>query len=197
MTGWLTSCAAQIFVAMSIWLIASPLLAYEGLAGATSDPAISLLRQHCFRCHNADKQRGDLDLSTFTGALMGGGGGSALVPGQPEKSPLFLRAKEGSMPPETDGRRLSESELKTLADWIAAGAMWQGAEGIPPENASSAPERSQLSPKAQQNAPAESPVDHSRPELRQRPPNQISAPIWRSKLACRAFRQRGPLGRSR
>jgi hypothetical protein len=48
----------------------------------------------------------------------------ALVPGDLEKSAVFSRAKDHSMPPPKDAPPLSEADVEVLARWIAAGAEW-------------------------------------------------------------------------
>jgi mono/diheme cytochrome c family protein len=106
------------------------------LAGGSAPPdnasrfqaAAVVQSQHCVRCHNADKTRGGLDLSTRDMAFQGGATSDAIVPGQPDKSALLERAASGSMPPEKDGRRLNAEEVAALRQWIEAGASW-------PENA--------------------------------------------------------------
>lgn len=47
-----------------------------------------------------------------------------MVPGRPQESLLIRRAADGSMPPETDGRRLTAEEVAVLAAWVKAGAKW-------------------------------------------------------------------------
>jgi len=44
--------------------------------------AMHLLRDHCVRCHNTKKTKGDLNLTGRALALKGGGEGPALLPGQ-------------------------------------------------------------------------------------------------------------------
>lgn len=93
-------------------------------AADTSSEGTQILSQRCVRCHNADKSRGGLDLSTRETALAGGATMEALVPGDLAKSGIYLRAKDHSMPPPKDAPPLSEEELNALARWITAGASW-------------------------------------------------------------------------
>jgi uncharacterized membrane protein len=86
--------------------------------------AAHVLSNHCVRCHNADKTRGGLDISTRETTLAGGATSEALVPGDFEKSSLYQRAAEGSMPPSKDGQRLSSDELEVLSRWITQGTSW-------------------------------------------------------------------------
>ncbi len=83
-----------------------------------------ILVQNCIKCHNSTKARAGLDLSNSETALKGGEAGEVLVPGRPQKSLLIQRATDGSMPPETDGRRLTAEEVAVLTAWVKEGAMW-------------------------------------------------------------------------
>jgi hypothetical protein len=83
-----------------------------------------ILSAHCVRCHNREKSRAGLDLSTRAAALKGSDAGEVLVPGRPQGSLLVQRASDGSMPPETDGRRLTADEVAVLSAWVEAGAIW-------------------------------------------------------------------------
>jgi mono/diheme cytochrome c family protein len=89
-----------------------------------------LLKEKCLACHGEDvkKIRGGLDLRTRAGMLAGGDSGKpALVPGQPEKSPLYLAATrkdpDRAMPPK-ENDRLTPQQLALLKQWVADGASW-------------------------------------------------------------------------
>lgn len=91
---------------------------------------LPLLKQRCTGCHGDDakKVRGGLDLRSREGGLRGGDSGkAALVPGDPQRSPLYLavisRDPERAMPPK-ESERLTAQEAETLRRWIAAGAPW-------------------------------------------------------------------------
>ena len=83
-----------------------------------------ILAANCLKCHNSTKARAGLNLSSREKALKGSDAGEVLVPGKPEESLLVQRAADGSMPPETDGQRLSAEEVAVLAAWVKAGAKW-------------------------------------------------------------------------
>ena len=38
-----------------------------------------LLQQKCFSCHNADKKKGDLDMTNYTNLMLGGGSGEEIL----------------------------------------------------------------------------------------------------------------------
>jgi len=116
-------------------LLCFPLLVLASPPTDTVDasfrPAARILSTHCVRCHDADKTRGGLDLSSRDSALSGGATRDAIVPQQPEESFLIERIRAGSMPPERDGRRLTPDEVDLLADWIRQGASWPPGQMLP------------------------------------------------------------------
>jgi cytochrome c553 len=97
-----------------------------------------LLVKSCFQCHGPDKQRGGLRLDSRAAALTGGDSGSALVPGQPDKSRLVQAVRYASdtlrMPPK---EKLSDQQVAVLTAWVKMGAPWPDA-GTPTRTASSA-----------------------------------------------------------
>lgn len=103
-----------------------------------------ILTTNCLKCHNGVKSRAGLNLSTREKALKGSDAGEVLVPGKPEESLLVQRAADGSMPPETDGRRLSKEEVDVLTAWVKAGAKWP--EGLVLSAAELRSESSQAAP---------------------------------------------------
>ena len=91
-----------------------------------------ILSDKCYRCHGPDEHerkggQNGLRLDTREGAMEDlGGGGFAIVPGQPEKSELLMRVttddEEEIMPPIDGGKKLSAAEVDLLRRWIAGGA---------------------------------------------------------------------------
>lgn len=83
-----------------------------------------IFREKCFACHNTDKKVGGLDLSSFISMMEGGASGTAIEPGSPDDSYLWLLVNhdiEPYMPPKAD--KLPAESLKTIRDWIEAGAL--------------------------------------------------------------------------
>jgi len=93
---------------------------------------LPLLKTKCFGCHGADPEdvRGDYDLLTREAMIRGGESEEiALVPGKPEKSPLYHAILwEGSEMPPKENDRLSKEETEYFRRWIEAGAPWPNAE---------------------------------------------------------------------
>ena len=85
---------------------------------------LPLIETHCAKCHNGDKKKGDLDLTSYNGAMKGGGSGVAVVAANPEGSKLFravTHAEEPTMPPNKG--RLPDKELDVFKRWIAGGLL--------------------------------------------------------------------------
>lgn len=90
-----------------------------------------ILSNRCFKCHGPDQNKVQAGLrlesrESATGPLESGS--TAIVPGDPDESELFLRItdedEESRMPPAEFGPRLSEKEIETLRSWIAGGAAY-------------------------------------------------------------------------
>lgn len=79
-----------------------------------------VLENKCFSCHNPDKKKGGLDLTSYAALLSGGGGGAVVDPGNPASSRLWTcssKKEEPFMPPE--GAPLEAKDLTLLSKWIA------------------------------------------------------------------------------
>ena len=105
---------------------------------AAQDPAASpqfyaaqvkpILDANCGRCHEGTNHRGGLKIDTRAGLLKGGHDGAVIVPGDPANSLLIkLIRHEGPkgdpmpMPPKKP--RMSDADIATVSQWIAAGAL--------------------------------------------------------------------------
>ncbi len=85
-----------------------------------------ILERTCTGCHNPDKQKGELVLTTPAGIVKGGENGAVLVAGKPDESPMVRRCElplddDDHMPPEGKPQPTA-AELAALRQWIAAGA---------------------------------------------------------------------------
>jgi hypothetical protein len=93
-------------------------------AGEASGAAIAILDARCASCHGESTGRSGLKLISRESILKGGSRGAAVVPGKPEQSLLYkavAHTGELSMPP---GGTLSADEVRTIGEWIGAGAQW-------------------------------------------------------------------------
>lgn len=94
---------------------------------------MQLLKAECFACHNQEKKKGGLVLSTRERLLEGGDSGAAVVPGKPKDSLLarvLAREADPHMPPR---KQLAEAQIRVLRDWIRAGVPWDEAAWVEEE----------------------------------------------------------------
>ena len=90
-----------------------------------------LFQEKCLACHGNDEKKikADYDMRTLESSIMGGESGvKALVPGKPEKSPLYLASTRQHddwepMPPK-EADQLKSEQLAWIKEWIAGGAPW-------------------------------------------------------------------------
>lgn len=78
----------------------------------------------CNNCHNPDKKKGGLDLTSFAALMAGGSSGEIAVAGDPGSSRLYAcvtKAAEPFMPPQGDG--LTPPQLNVLKRWIEGGLL--------------------------------------------------------------------------
>jgi mono/diheme cytochrome c family protein len=105
-------------------LLASVAVASEPAKKVTyEDDVLPIFRDNCLKCHNPDKLKGDLDLSSFSATVKGGGSGTTLNAGDPDGSQLFksvTHADEPSMPPNS---KLSAKEIAIIRSWIEGGLL--------------------------------------------------------------------------
>jgi hypothetical protein len=124
--------ARRIFLFLGFALLAA---GRPALAASKADAerffvfkVLPLLKAKCFACHGDDPRdvRGDFDIRSRKGLLRGGDSGEpAVVPGSPDKSPLFraVQWKDLRMPPKQSDQ-LTDREVAWLRAWIGDGAPW-------------------------------------------------------------------------
>ncbi|MEN9020633.1 MAG: DUF1549 domain-containing protein, partial [Verrucomicrobiales bacterium] len=84
-----------------------------------------LLAEHCYQCHSSDakKLKGGLLLDSAAGWQRGGDTGEAILPGEPDKSPLIHAVRYADrdlqMPPKY---KLEDDAIAALEKWVALGA---------------------------------------------------------------------------
>lgn len=98
-------------------------------AGAAVDYVAEIkpvLRERCYACHGALKQKAKLRLDTVAGMRSGGESGPAIRAGDAGSSRLVQRVETRDaadrMPPEHEGEVLSADQIARLRSWIDAGA---------------------------------------------------------------------------
>ncbi|MDF1813431.1 MAG: PSD1 and planctomycete cytochrome C domain-containing protein [Verrucomicrobiales bacterium] len=79
-----------------------------------------ILEARCVECHNPDRMKGELNLTTAEGIVKGGESGPVFEAGDAEKSHLFELVHSGEMPKK--GNKLSPAEVELIREWIVGGA---------------------------------------------------------------------------
>src|SRR5438067_2285087 len=88
------------------------------------DNVLPIFRNACLNCHNPDKKKGGLDISSYSAAMAGSDSQKVIVPGDPDGSVLFrcvMHIDEPKMPQKAD--RLPQKDLDVIKLWIAGGAL--------------------------------------------------------------------------
>ena len=112
-----------ILLAIAAWLGDAPLAqAQEKIT--YQDHVSPLFESACNSCHNADKAKGGLDLSSYPNMLKGGSSGGAVEPGNPDGSLLYKlvsHQEEPFMPHKKD--KLADAQVALVAKWITGGLL--------------------------------------------------------------------------
>jgi WD40 repeat protein len=112
----------RFFQSLSIILLASSVANADAVN--YQDHILPIFRDACLNCHNPDKKKAGLDLSTFQTAMAGSNNGPVINAGDPDGSMLYkavTHAEEPTMPPKRD--KLPQKELDLIKNWIASGAL--------------------------------------------------------------------------
>jgi hypothetical protein len=108
---------------------------------AVEDPPVDFVKQikpiladRCVECHNSETIFGELNLQSRELAFRKRKLAPAIVPGEPEKSMLYLALtlppKDKKAMPAT-GHRIPKDEVSLIRQWIKEGAKWpEGKEGV-------------------------------------------------------------------
>ena len=136
--------------AAALLACAGPVFAQAPAKVTYADHILPIFRNACLNCHNPDKKKAGLDLSTYQGAMAGSENGKVVNAGDAAGSLIFKVCAPGGdpkMPPKGDS--LNDAEMALLKNWIAGFAL---------ETASSKPAA------ASQNKVAAAVVSLERPE---------------------------------
>ncbi|MCP4849261.1 MAG: hypothetical protein GY899_15070 [Verrucomicrobiaceae bacterium] len=114
--------ALYTFLALALTAIYLPANAADKVT--YDDHVRPIFADRCLNCHNPDKAKGGLDLTSYSSLLQGGSSGEIVNPGEPDSSRLFrsvTHAEEPFMPPKAD--KLSDMRIKVMRDWISGGLL--------------------------------------------------------------------------
>ncbi len=81
-----------------------------------------IFAKRCAKCHNAERPRGELDLSSYGAVMLGGVSGKAVVAGKADASILYTQTahlEDPKMPPNSP--KIPQTELDTIRKWIDGG----------------------------------------------------------------------------
>ncbi|MCM8530748.1 MAG: hypothetical protein NE330_06255, partial [Lentisphaeraceae bacterium] len=82
-----------------------------------------LMKEHCFNCHNPDKSKAGLDLSSYDATLKGGSSGDIVKAGSPDTSLLYMTITHHedaeAMPPKKP--KMAEEKIAIFREWILGG----------------------------------------------------------------------------
>ena len=91
---------------------------------ALARDSMQLLHKQCLGCHNPEKHKGGLDLSSRERLLAGGDSGAVVNTNEPAES-LMIRAlaadADPHMPPK---KQLSTNQIALFTQWVGVGAPW-------------------------------------------------------------------------
>jgi WD40 repeat protein len=115
-----------------VWTLGWSLVATMTAVASAGEPAKvtyqdqvgAIFRSRCNSCHNADKQKGGLNLESYGTALQGGSSGKVIEPGDLDGSALYqyvTHQDQPYMPPNSP--KLPDAELNTIKLWIEGGAL--------------------------------------------------------------------------
>lgn len=123
-TNWKATLPFLLFA-----VVAHPLQGQDKITYA--DQILPLIEANCSKCHNSDKKKADLDLTSYSGALKGSGSGVVLLSGNVDGSKLWkaiTHSEEPFMPPNRP--KLADKELDLIKKWILGGLL-ENAGGKP------------------------------------------------------------------
>src|SRR6266550_424778 len=89
-----------------------------------ADDALSIIQDNCLACHNPQKHKGGLDLTSRELALKGGEDGPVIQPGKSSASKLIDLLAPGSDPHMPPKGQLTADEIESIKKWIDGGAVW-------------------------------------------------------------------------
>ncbi len=85
-----------------------------------------VLVKDCYKCHSAEGGRikGGLRVDTRDGLLKGGDSGPAIIPGNPDRSPLIraIRYRDSALQMPPDDKKLPAAQIADLEAWVRMGA---------------------------------------------------------------------------
>ena len=84
-----------------------------------------VLAESCYKCHGAEKQKGELRVDSRAALLKGGDGGPVVFPGDPAKG-TFIKSIRHEIENKMPGKapKLSDEKIAALTEWVKMGMPW-------------------------------------------------------------------------
>jgi tetratricopeptide (TPR) repeat protein/mono/diheme cytochrome c family protein len=116
---------AALFAGLAAGALVPHAAADEADQAALARKALAVLKKNCAQCHGPNsKGEGGLKDILDVKKLIEAQGKDYIIPGNPGKSYVFQRIKDGEMPPDEKAvtSRPSDEDVALLKEWITAGA---------------------------------------------------------------------------
>jgi WD40 repeat protein len=108
-----------------VFLAATALRSIGAEAGARVAPqAMVLLKANCFGCHNEEKKKGGLLLTSRNAMLKGSENGPVVALGKPDESKLIQVLEADADPHMPPKKQLGQTQISVLRTWVDSGATW-------------------------------------------------------------------------
>ncbi|MGH7945423.1 MAG: c-type cytochrome domain-containing protein [Opitutaceae bacterium] len=135
--------SAGILAGLAGLAMSSMALARDAPRSDEPSDALTLLENHCVKCHGGEKTKANFDLTTRAALLRGGESGLAFSPGQPVETSLLYQMiahlEEPGMPHKED--MLPVTAIEEIARWLGDGAPYVRALNTSVTDANSHPAR--------------------------------------------------------
>ncbi len=126
----LPPCRHRAWALLALLLVTLPLRSGAADKITYNDQVRPILAANCFTCHDPDKRKAGLNLTTYQGFLTGSSNGKIFESGDPDSSLIYLlitHQEEPHMPPK--GGKLADKDLDLIRRWLADGAL-EGANSV-------------------------------------------------------------------
>ncbi|MGI8601562.1 MAG: DUF1553 domain-containing protein [Verrucomicrobiales bacterium] len=104
--------------------VAAVLCAPGAQADPTAGEAMRLLKKNCFSCHNEEKKKGGLVMTSREALMAGGENGAVVVSGAPDESRLIAALAADADPHMPPKKQLAGEQVNVLKQWVKDGAAW-------------------------------------------------------------------------
>src|SRR6266545_4862789 len=116
--------AGAVGLALLAWIGTGTMRVEAASSDTANTAAMRLLKAECFSCHNQEKKKGGLILTSRQRLMEGGDDGGVVVPGKPDASLLakvLLKGADPHMPPK---KQITDAQIKVIREWIKGGLGW-------------------------------------------------------------------------